>query len=138
MSMLSQLSPIYKIAILAGCRIQVSVKDKWEDCFNYSSLKHGRKLRIHPEDEDSFRNVKELVKKNYVSIKFLEYDYLIPKNSLEKGSLILLEYGFGGIFVEIFEDNNLIEINREIAQKRINSESKHVFRGINFEEFYDL
>ena len=138
MSMISQLPPIYKIAILAGCRIQVKLKDKWEDCFNYSSLKHGRKLRIHPDDEDSFGNVKELVKKSYISIKFLEFDYLVPKNSLEKGNIILLEYGFGGIYVEVSEDNNQVEINREIAQERIKSESKHIFRGINFDEFYDL
>lgn len=133
------LPAIYKLVIMLGGRVQVYAKrqEQWFDYQRMIGIDSRTLIRVAAGDENILEKARELVSELYEKVIYKEYDYLVPKNAMKDGSLIIMSYGFGEI-VRVNANLELIKVSEE-EQKELfenynmdlyRSESEETFQGI--------
>lgn len=133
------LPAIYKLVVMLGGRVQVYAKrqEQWFDYQRMIGIDSRTLIRVAAGDENILEKARELVSQLYEKVIYKEYDYLVPKNAMKEGSLIIMQYGFGQI-VRVNANLELIKVSEE-EQKELfenynmdlyRSESEETFQGI--------
>ncbi len=90
-------SVIHQLAYTLGARVQVldNRTQAWRCISEFAGLALSTGYRVHPDDENIFKEAKKVFKKTHTEVLFRDYKYQVPNNAMNGKSLVLFCYGFG-------------------------------------------
>ncbi len=137
MSVLNQLPIVYRLAILQGARVEAYLKNekKWFPILQLTGITYNTPYRVHEKDSNIFEKVKASIPDFFTIVKYHDYDYLVPKNALESGNIMIMEYGLGS-YVQVQDDLSLKDLSYEEGKKL--AENSFPYRSVSHDSFYGI
>lgn len=122
------LPSIYKITAMLGGRVEIYYPkdDKWYPYNRITGISNKSKIRVAEGDEQILESAKALVPQFYETIMYNDYEYLVPKNAMKEGSIIIMQYGLGQM-VRVQSDGSLLEVPAEEKQELIKIDQLGIF-----------
>lgn len=137
MSVFNQLPRIYQIAMLQGARVEVQYDGRWVNILTMLGITRRTPYRVVEKDLNIFEIAKQQATESYTIVEYEGYDYMLPKNALSPGEIIIMEYGMG-VYVQVQEDLSLKDLEREHAEEILKKNEQIAYYSKSYDEFYGV